>query len=380
MEVIAAIIIWLICWLLPFGGVVLAAYYIISLPLRRQERIRSILILLDTAVKEGRSVEETIVSLAATRDTGLGSKFFVLAQCLRNGTMRLGQALDTIPGILPAQIVAMIKAGERLGDIRKVMPACRHLLKDSLALTRNSVHYLMAATIATTPVAISIFAVLQLYVLPQFESVVAGMIGPYPAGLQMLVSHKTALLWGEIGLLLFIWITASFYIGTPPLFYWFERLFPAICDRLNSFVPWRYKRLQRDFSSMLAMLLDGGVPEPEAVTLAAECTANSLFIRRARSVVASLQQGVKLTEAIRLMDGSGEFKWRLANAIHGREGFLKAIEGWNESLDARAFQQQQSAAQAITSGLVILNGLFVGFIVVSLFSVIVAIINAGELW
>src|ERR1700722_16465315 len=153
-----------------------------------------------------------------------------------------------------------------------------------------------------------------------------------------------------------------------------------MCDRLNFVVPWRYKRLQRDFSSMLAMLLDGGVPEPEAVTLAAECTANSLFIRRARAVVAALQQGVKLTEAIQLMDDSGEFKWRLANAVHGREGFFKAIAGWNESLDARAFQQQQSAAQVVTSGLVILNGLFVGFIVVSLFSVIVAIINAGELW
>ena len=380
MELIAAIIIWLICWLLPFGGVVFAAYFVISLPLRRQERIRSILILLDSAIKEGRSVEETIVSVAATRDTGLGWRFFALAQSLRNGTLRLGQALDTVPGILPAQIVAMIKAGERLGNIRKVMPACRHLLKDSLALTRNSVHYLMAATIATTPVAITIVAVLQTYVLPQFESVVAGMDIPFPAGLGFLIAHKTAFLCGETALLLIIWVTASFYIGTPPLFYWFERLFPAMCDRLNFVVPWRYKRLQRDFSSMLAMLLDGGVPEPEAVTLAAECTANSLFIRRARAVVAALQQGVKLTEAIQLMDDSGEFKWRLANAVHGREGFFKAIAGWNESLDARAFQQQQSAAQVVTSGLVILNGLFVGFIVVSLFSVIVAIINAGELW
>ena len=316
---------------------VFAAYFVISLPLRRQERIRSILILLDSAIKEGRSVEETIVSVAATRDTGLGWRFFALAQSLRNGTLRLGQALDTVPGILPAQIVAMIKAGERLGDIRKVMPACRHLLKDWLVLIRNSVHYLMAATIATTPVAITIVAVLQTYVLPQFESVVAGMDIPFPAGLGFLIAHKTAFLCGETALTLIIWVTASFYIGTPPLFYWFEHLFPAMCDRLNFVVPWRYKRLQRDFSSMLAMLLDGGVPEPEAVTLAAECTANSLFIRRARAVVAALQQGVKLTEAIQLMDKSGEFKWRLANAIHGREGFLKAIVGWNEALDARAF-------------------------------------------
>ena len=380
MELIFAIIIWLLCWLLPFGGVVFAAYKVISLPLRRQERIRSILILLDAGVKEGRRVEDTIVSLAATRDPGLGPRFFALAASLRSGTLSLGEALDSVPGILPAQIVAMIKVGEKLGDIRKVMPACRYLVKDSLALTRNSVHYLMAATLATTPVAISIFAVLQIYVLPQFESVVQGMDVPMPAGLQFLTSHKTAFLLGEIALLLGIWVTASLYVSTSPLFYWVERLFPAVCDRLNFLAPWRHKRLQRDFSSMLAMLLDGGVPEPEAVTLAADCTANSIFIRRARRVAAALQQGIKLTEAIHLMDDSGEFKWRLTNAVHAHTGFMKAIAGWSESLDARAFQQQQSTAQIITSGLVIMNGLFVGTIVVSLFSVIIAIINAGELW
>jgi type II secretory pathway component PulF len=380
MELIIAITVWLVCWLVPIGGLVFATYHFISLPLRRQERVRSFLILLDAGIKDGHRVEDTIVSLAKTRDAGLGPRFQALAASLSSGTLSLSEALDTMPGFLPAQITAILRVGEKLGDIRKVMPACRHLLKDSLALTRNSVHYLMAATFATTPVAITILAVVQTYVLPQFQSVVAGMLEQVPPGLQLLAGHKNEILFTEIVLLMIIWVTASFYIGTPPFYQWFERLFPAVCDRLNFTLPWRHKRLQRDFSSMLAMLLDGGVPEPEAVTLAADCTANIVFIRRAQRVVAALKQGVKLTEAIQLMDDSGEFRWRLTNAVHGREGFLKAIVGWNEALDAKAFQQQQATAQAVTSGLVILNGLFVGFIVVSLFSVLIAIINAGELW
>jgi type II secretory pathway component PulF len=159
-----------------------------------------------------------------------------------------------------------------------------------------------------------------------------------------------------------------------------ERLFPALGDRLNCALPWRRKRLQRDFASMLALLLDGGVPEPEAVALAADCTANFLFIRRAQRAIGALKQGVKLTEAIQIMDDSGEFRWRLTNALHAQGGFFKAIAGWNESLDAKAFQQQQATAQVVTSGLVVMNGLFVGTIAVSVFSVLIAIINRGVLW
>ena len=39
-------------------------------------------------------------------------------------------------------------------------------------------------------------------------------------------------------------------------------------DRLLFLLAWRRKRLQRDFSTILAVLLDSEVPESEAVTLA----------------------------------------------------------------------------------------------------------------
>lgn len=380
MELLIAITVWLVCWLVPVGGIIYAFNKLISRPLARREHVRMFLILLDAGLKEGRRVEDTIVSLANTRDPGLGSRFYSLATSLRSGTLRLSEALETVPGFLPKQMTAMLKVGERLGDIRKVMPACRHLVKDSLALTRNTVHYLLVATFATTPVAVAILTVLQIYVLPQFHAVLEGIGSEIPLGMRLLYWHQSEILWLEILILLVVWMTGAFYIGTPPIFFWFEQLFPSIADRVNFAMPWRHKRLQRDFSSMLAILLDGGVPEPDAVKLAADCTANAVFKRRAQRVIAALRQGVKLTEALHILDDTGEFRWRLTNAVHGHGGFFRAIAGWNESLDARAFQQEQSTAQVVTSGLVILNGLFVGFIVVSVFSSLIAIINMGALW
>jgi len=113
---------------------------------------------------------------------------------------------------------------------------------------------------------------------------------------------------------------------------------------------------------MLAVLLDGGVPEAVAVRLAGDSTANEICRRRASRVLAVLEKGVKLDDAVRTFDDSGEFHWRLTNATHTHGGFLKALHGWHEALDAKAFQQEEAATHILTSGLVILNGLVVALI------------------
>jgi type II secretory pathway component PulF len=133
--------------------------------------------------------------------------------------------------------------------------------------------------------------------------------------------------------------------------------------------------MQRDFSAMLAILLDAGMPEPEALTLAAECTDNRIFQRRAARAVAALKQGRKLTEAVQAIDDTGEFRWRLANACHAQGGFLTAMAGWNLALDAKAFQQEQATAQVVTTGLVVLNGAIVAVMAISVFQVLLSIIN-----
>lgn len=125
---------------------------------------------------------------------------------------------------------------------------------------------------------------------------------------------------------------------------------------------------------MLAVLLDGGVPEAEAVRLAGDCTANEICRRRSAQVLLKLGQGVKLDDAIHLFDDSGEFHWRYANAIHGRS-FLKALRGWHEALDAKAFQQEESAAHAVTSCVVVFNGALVALIALAVFGLLVAVMK-----
>jgi type II secretory pathway component PulF len=140
-------------------------------------------------------------------------------------------------------------------------------------------------------------------------------------------------------------------------------------------IPWKQKRLLRTFSAMLSVLLDGGVPEAEAVSLAGACTSNEISRRRAQRVIAALERGVKLDDAVRSFDDSGEFYWRLTNATHARGGFLNALRGWHEALDAKAFQQEEATAHFITSGVVIFNGALVALIATAMFGILVVILD-----
>jgi hypothetical protein len=90
-----------------------------------------------------------------------------------------------------------------------------------------------------------------------------------------------------------------------------------------------------------------------------------------------LQQGMKLTEVVQTIDGTGEFCWRLTNACHAHGGFFTALAGWAQALDAKAFQQEQAAAQILSTGLVLFNGLLIGAFAIAVFGLLLAIINSN---
>ncbi len=268
----------------------------------------------------------------------------------------------------------MLMAGQKIGDLRKVLPACRQLLKDAVSHTRGAISYLVIITFVITPLGMWIFGVLQVVIIPKFVEI-SGSVGGDPAAIVFLREHQMAVLVMQGAVLLSVWLAAILYIAGPRAV---SRL--PVIDYIRYRLPWRRKRMQRDFSTMLAILLDSGVSETEAVTLAAGCANNGVFRRRAARAVDALKQGVKLTEAVQTMDDSGEFGWRLANAVHGRGGFLPALAGWHDSLDAKAFQEEQAAAHGITTALVLWSGLFVGVVVVSVFMFLISLIDEGVLW
>lgn len=248
-------------------------HYLVTLPMRRAERARLFLELIETAIKQGRPVEETIISLSHSNDRSMGLGFHLLASWLEKG-LRLGDALAKAPRFLPPQITAMLNAGQKIGDLRKVLPSCRQLLKDAVSQTRGAMSYLFILTFVITPSAVGVFTYMSVELLPKLKEL-GESTGGSITGIQFLLDHAALLLTVQVGLLLLLWHAAFLYIGGPRVVY-----SVSISDWLHFHLPWRRKRLQRDFSTLLAILLDSGVPEPEAVGLAADGTANRFFAAR----------------------------------------------------------------------------------------------------
>ena len=365
---------WLLPVLIPVAAVAAAIYYINSRPLRRQEGARFLLDLIESAMQQGQSIEHHIISLANSRDAAPGVRFHLLAAHLERGH-GLIPALEKVPELLPPQVLAMLKVGSSLGDFSRVLPACRLLLRDGTSQTRALINYQVAFGLILNPLILFLLPMIFAVVLPVFKDVAignglkiepGGVYHSLPVLMPILFLVQMALLLGCYAFAVFVlggtrfvsWLQA----GIGPLRDWGDWLFLR--------VPWRRKRLQRDFSAMLALLLDAGVPEEKALRLAAFSTANHIFMQRAEKAAERLRQGARLTEAVQVLDDTGEFRWRLINGAHGPRGFFCALQGWQASLDAKAFQLEQAAAHALSTSLVLINAVTVALVAMGVFQFI----------
>lgn len=363
--------------LLPGWAFALLLHFLLSLPLRRRDRALFFLDIIETALDRGQSLENAILSAAEARDRVMGVGFYILAAHIENGA-QFGEALERTPNFLHPQINAILRAGDRMGNLKKVLPACQEVLRVPPDSVRTTMHYMVTILLLFGVVACFMIWLVVTFTIPRFRDVAIGAgVKIWP--ISEFVFRNAFWLIGFEMAIFFGLVTLSFiYLGGPGFVRFFKfRGFPVV-DWITWHLPWKRKKLQRTFSAMLAVLLDGGMPEAEAIRLAGDCTANDICRKRAERILAALQQGTKLDDAIRVFDDSGEYHWRLTNATHARGGFLNALQGWHASLEAKAFQQEETAAHATMSGIVILNGLVVALIATALFGVLIAIVD-GEL-
>ncbi len=378
--VLIAGLIFLVYLGLAFLGLYLV-YFLLTLPLRRAERARLFLDLVEMSANEGIAPEQMIVQVSEAGDSMFGRGFQRIAQELREGKS-LAAAMAAAPRLLPPELAGMLAIGERVGDLRKVIPAARRLLSDALSQVRGALNYLLVVTFAFTPVIVVVPLFFQIMVLPKFREVFQGMLegGMLPAFTLLVFRMQRGFILSQVVLLVLLWLLVVAYAGGPRLRNWLRGLAPEVVDRLLCALPWRRCRLHRDFSAMLAVLLDAGLPEVQAVEIAGQSTQNLVFVRRAARVCEQLRAGVKLPQAIEAISPAGEQRWRLTNALRRGEDFQGILAGWHEALDARAFQQEQAAAQVATTALVLYNGLVVGGVVIALFLGLVSLIHTATLW
>src|ERR1051325_403482 len=241
---------------------------------RRQQRARCFIDLLDLGLAQGRTVEEIVQSLSQRRVRDMGVRFHLLAAWMERG-LRLTAALAEVPLFLPRHISAMLRVGEEIGNIRRVLPVCRAPLKDAFSSTQQNLNDLMVL-LFVSPVGPVLLWVLSIFIFPKLRMIVQDMgdLGgeqavvsgaqPWSSGLfewGLLLANVTLALW------LLFWLAVSVQGTSAWLSRWFVPGWSRLADRIAFRVPWMHKRMQRDFSAMLSLLLDHDVPEAKAVRM-----------------------------------------------------------------------------------------------------------------
>ncbi len=345
-------------WIGGLFGSILLIHFFFTLPMRRAERARLFLELLEGALKRGMTAEEMILSVAQSRDRTVSVRFHLLAAYIESG-MACRAALEKVPRFLPPQVSAMLRVGEKLGDIKKILPACHEILRDHPAGVRSAVHYLILVILFFSPVFVSVVMMTTVFVIPKFKDVAAGMGTKVWPLTQFVFGHTNWLIGFEITISMLMAVATLFYIGGPQFARWFQfRRLPFV-----DWIAWRFRGNKNDCNALFPPCLPFcwtavcRKPRPSG-SRAIPPPTKSAAAAPAR-VIAALENGVKLDDAVRAFDDTGEFHWRLTNAAHARGGFLNALRGWHEALDAKAFQQEEAAAHIVTSGLVVLNGVLV---------------------
>ena len=207
--------------LLPGGTLAVLMHFLLSLPMQRRDRALFFLDLLETVLKRGQPVEQAILSAAENHDRAIGVRFFMVAAHIEGGA-RLGEALEKEPRFLPPQANAMLRAGEKLGDLRKVLPACREVLRIAPDTVRTTMHYMVAILLLFAPIACWIISLLSMVIIPRFKDVFASVSSPLWPLARFVFHIIPDLIMFEAIVFLVLTSVAVIYIGGPGFVRWFQ--------------------------------------------------------------------------------------------------------------------------------------------------------------
>ena len=363
---------------LPLAAVCYGFYFLVSLPLRRQERARILIDLLELQANQHYEPTQAIKELSRTKDPALGVRFHLLAGYLESG-LSLSEALKRVPRLLPEPIVGSLTVGETLGSLSKVLPACQTHLTDAASTVRNVTNHLLLGLFVALPSLITL-AIFTFQVWPKIQMIGADYNVQAIPLIQLVTSFLPKILVVLSVAYGLYYLGALFYVGGPRFRRWLENGIAPFTHALALHIPWYRNRVLRNFSLMLGVLLDSGVAESEALTLAANASANQAFKRRVRHCNHALKNGETLERAIKNLDTTRELSWRLRLAARQPGGFQTALKGWWECLHTKARQQEQLSAQFFSVGMILLNGLIAATLSISTFHLITQIIEQGTLW
>lgn len=281
----------------------------------------------------------------------------------------LAAALEKHPKVFDNLYTHMVEAGETGGVLDLILQRLATLIEKVVKLKRS----IISASIypaAVIFVAIAAVTVIMVVVIPQFEQIFLGLLGPgellpLPTRIVMGISNFLAG-WGGLALLLTLIGSAvgtSYYYKTPKG----RHVIDALLLKLPIFGGILRKIAVARFSRILSTLLSSGVPILQSLEITAKTAGNVIIEEAIMKVRAGVERGenfvdpLKATEVFPHMVGQMIGVGEQTGALDAMLG--KIADFYEEEVDAAI----ADLLAMIEPALIAFLGVTIGSIVISMY-------------
>ncbi|MDF1623040.1 MAG: type II secretion system F family protein [Pseudohongiella nitratireducens] len=256
----------------------------------------------------------------------------------------LQSALKSAPFQLPLMAIAIVGAGEASGRL----PTCLKQLSTHLSAEqrlRNTMRQALRYPMITLIAMLAVLILMLNWVMPQFASSFAQFGAELPYLTRCMLTFSEFSQQYAVTTAAVVTASMSFFILLSKRscrWLWFAA-------RLKMLLPF-CGQIHRDgimmrISATMALVLEAGIPLPDALRLAAPTSLNICFEQSLLDLAKQVESGSSLTEAIRL---NSHFPVMIAQLIHiGEES--GQLEGMFARANQLYKQRHQSGVQTLTS-------------------------------
>jgi type IV pilus assembly protein PilC len=293
------------------------------------------------------------------------------------GGATLSEAMARHPKAFDRLYVNMVRAGELGGVLDLILQRLADFMERSQALRRKIIGA-MIYPVAVITFAILIVSGLMIFVVPQFEKIFQGMDIELPG-------VTTALLDTSAWMASTGWIIL---LLAPLAFYGLIKLIRTsdggryVVDKTKLKIPLfgliASKGAIARFSRTLGTLLSAGVPILEAINITRETSGNEVYVRALGRVHDGIREGESFAEPLRQarivdpmvvnMIDVGEETGELDQML------TKVADTYDEEVEVLV----GAMTSVMEPVLIIILGVMVGFIVIALFSPMIALLKEAQ--